>query len=139
MSRPIGLAKTGGRKAGTPNKKTLSLQESLEANDFNLVDKLLELYPYLDTDKQAYTLLQLLSYVYPKRKSVENVVNLNNTNPEEKPNHIELEDEKHKRKVRILEYQKTLMLIDDQFTKSVLSSMDENTLKKNGLKRLETP
>jgi len=38
--RPIGLPKTGGRKKGTPNRATLTLQERLEAVD---CDPLLEL------------------------------------------------------------------------------------------------
>jgi hypothetical protein len=60
-----------GRKRGTPNKKTLGLQESLEAHGLNLIGQLVNLLPDLHIDKQADVLLELMAYVYPRRKSVE--------------------------------------------------------------------
>jgi hypothetical protein len=73
MSWPKGLPKpkTGGRKTGTPNKRTVILREVLESLDFDLPKRLIELLPDLDKPKQADVLLELMSYVYPKRKAVE--------------------------------------------------------------------
>lgn len=71
MSRPIGLPKTGGRQLGTPNKKTLVLQEVLEAAGLNPAEKLCELLPQLQPREQAYVLMNLLGYIYPRRRSVE--------------------------------------------------------------------
>ena len=35
LTKPIGLPKTGGRKAGTPNKKSVWLREELENAGIN--------------------------------------------------------------------------------------------------------
>ena len=63
--------KTGGRKKGTPNKKTKELAELL--GDYNPAVSLLEI---LKSDRVPIDLkikinLDLMSYIYPKRKSVE--------------------------------------------------------------------
>ena len=63
--------KGSGRKKGTPNKKTLILSEILESLDCRVTEKLTELLPQLDPDKQADVLLELMSYLFPKRKALE--------------------------------------------------------------------
>lgn len=60
-----------GRKKGTPNKKTLILSESLEALKLDIPARLNELLPKLSYEKQADVLLELLGYIYPKRKPLE--------------------------------------------------------------------
>lgn len=62
-----------GRAKGTPNKKTQVLVEILEAKDFNVPAKLIELVNggLLLPKEQADVLLELMQYVYPKRKAVE--------------------------------------------------------------------
>ncbi|MGZ3775201.1 MAG: hypothetical protein ACXVCY_15020 [Pseudobdellovibrionaceae bacterium] len=57
-----------GRKKGTPNKKSQSLSEILNAHDFNVPEKLIELLPQLSAERQADLLLDLMGYLYPKRK-----------------------------------------------------------------------
>ena len=69
MARPTGLGKSGGRGKGTPNRKTLTLHESL--GDLDVPKRLIELMPMLDPAKQADVLVQLMSYLYPKRKAIE--------------------------------------------------------------------
>lgn len=71
MAKPQGSHKTGGRFKGTPNKKTLVLQDALEKCGIDVVAKLAELLPRLPAEKQADILMNFLSYLYPKRKSVE--------------------------------------------------------------------
>jgi hypothetical protein len=71
MSRRSGLPKTGGRLAGTPNKKTLMLQEVLESKGVNPAERLCELLPRLQPKEQSQVLLELLGYLYPRRKAVE--------------------------------------------------------------------
>lgn len=66
--RPSGLPKTGGRKKGTPNKKSYLLDYHLEENDFDLVKELLTLYPTLENQQKVNLLLKLLEFSYPKRK-----------------------------------------------------------------------
>lgn len=73
MARPIGLSKTGGRKLGTPNKKTLVLQSVTDALNLDVPRRLGELLPELDPAKQADVLLELMSYIYPKRKAIEHL------------------------------------------------------------------
>lgn len=60
-----------GRKKGTPNKKTLVLSESLEKLKLDIPARLNELLPLLSYEKQADVLLELMSYIYPKRKPLE--------------------------------------------------------------------
>lgn len=62
---------TSGRKKGTPNKKTLILSESLENLKLDVPARLNELLPLLPYEKQADVLLELMSYLYPKRKPLE--------------------------------------------------------------------
>lgn len=71
--RPIGLPKSGGRKKGTPNRATLTLQEKLETVD---CDPLLELATIAMNSKnpieiRVRCLMEIALYVYPKRKAVD--------------------------------------------------------------------
>ena len=63
--------KTGGRQKGTPNKKTTDLLERL--GNYNPLDALLAISQDEDTplEIQVKINLDLMNYVYPKRKSVE--------------------------------------------------------------------
>ena len=63
--------KTGGRQKGTPNKKTADLLERL--GNYNPLDTLLAISQDEDTplEIQVKINLDLMNYVYPKRKSVE--------------------------------------------------------------------
>ncbi|MFV8248092.1 hypothetical protein [Bdellovibrio bacteriovorus] len=78
-----------GRQKGTPNKKTQLLNEILDAKDFCIPEKLMELLPSLSPEKQADILVDLMSYVYPKRKAIEQLnlnagfVDLNSMNNEQ--------------------------------------------------------
>lgn len=65
-----GKAKTGGRKKGTPNKRTKELAEVL--GSFDPADKLVQIYNETDDlDLKAQICRDLLKYVYPQRKAVE--------------------------------------------------------------------
>lgn len=69
MSFEIGHKKAGGRKKGTPNKKSEYLFDHLEELKFKPVERLIELLPNLPSEKQANVLLHLLAFLYPKRKA----------------------------------------------------------------------
>lgn len=69
MSFEAGHKKAGGRKKGTPNKKSGYLSEALEARQFEPVDRLVEILPNLPIEKQAQVILHLLTFIYPKRKA----------------------------------------------------------------------
>lgn len=71
MPKTTGAPKTGGRKKGTPNKRTQVLHEVLDELGFDVIEKLNKLLPQLKPDKQAGVLLDLLTYLYPKRKAIE--------------------------------------------------------------------
>lgn len=60
-----------GRKKGTPNKKTLVLSEILDSLDCDVPSKLIEILNQLEPEKQADVLLELMSYLFPKRKALE--------------------------------------------------------------------
>jgi hypothetical protein len=86
-----GKLKTGGRKRGTPNKKTQELLGLLEEKNFNPAEKLISVYrraiksfdnskgssgqgpdmtfKYLEIAEKAAS--DLMQYVYPKRKAID--------------------------------------------------------------------
>lgn len=70
MSRPTGLPKTGGRKRGTKNLKTLVLRESLNRVGFDIIQELHDIYPELDTQMKAKVLLSFLPYLFPKPEAI---------------------------------------------------------------------
>lgn len=65
--------KTGGRKCGTPNKRTLGFQSSIEAKlGKSLSESLLEdIVAIEDPVQRARLKMDLLPYIYPRRKAVE--------------------------------------------------------------------
>ena len=73
MSRPAGLPKTGGRRKGTPNRRTMELQERIEellgGND--LPGAILAKAKKLPPHQQVQILMELMPYVYPRKKATE--------------------------------------------------------------------
>lgn len=65
--------KTGGREAGTPNKRTADLMERLEGLGCDPLEGLARIAddPSTDTALRARVYADLLQYLYPKRKAVE--------------------------------------------------------------------
>ena len=74
MPRSQGLPKTGGRKKGTPNKTTQDLKELLETMNLNIPEQICQLLPQLPVEKRTDVLLNLLSYIYPKRRAIEHQI-----------------------------------------------------------------
>lgn len=70
MSRSKGTPKTGGRKKGTRNLKTLVLRESLDRVGFDIVQELRDLYPKLEPETQAKILMSFLQFLFPKPAAV---------------------------------------------------------------------
>jgi hypothetical protein len=71
--RPVGLAKTGGRQKGTPNRATISLQDKLAGLGCDPLGELVRIArdskTKVETTVQIY--FALLPYLFPKRKPVE--------------------------------------------------------------------
>ena len=65
--------KTGGRVAGTPNKRTQELVSRLEALGVDPVLGLAEIAkdPMASIDLRARVLIDLMQYVWPKRKALD--------------------------------------------------------------------
>lgn len=63
--------KTGGRKKGTPNKRSLPrIDEAL--GDFDIIQEFKKLYYTTDKeDIKALILKELMKYKYPQKKAVE--------------------------------------------------------------------
>lgn len=81
--------KKGGRPKGVPNKRTLEIQERLEAMGCDPLTGLAEIAQQLKTTKtaaglklRAWCLAELAQYVAPKRKAVEHSGALDLTMPE---------------------------------------------------------
>jgi hypothetical protein len=72
MSCKKGSPKTGGRKAGTPNKVTASMRERISAlleEKWDDLEKAIE--DIKDPEKKARIMLDLMQYSVPKLASVE--------------------------------------------------------------------
>jgi len=76
MAFQPGHKKFGGRRKGTPNSKTTNLNELLDKHNCSLPLRILELIPKLEPKDQAKIYLDLMAYVYPKRKAVESNLSL---------------------------------------------------------------
>ena len=86
MERHSGTPKTGGRKAGTPNKRSVHLQDALDESGLEPIALLCELTPSLPPREQAGILMNLLPYLYPRHKSIEIAT------PNEEPKFLTLVD-----------------------------------------------
>lgn len=62
---------TSGRKPGTPNKRTTMLVDTLDSLEIEPIRKIVDLLPMLEPKEQVGVYLDLLAYVFPKRKAVE--------------------------------------------------------------------
>lgn len=60
-----------GRRPGTKNKRSEHLSEVLASIDINVPEELMALIPELKPEKRADVLLELMGYLYPKRKALE--------------------------------------------------------------------
>lgn len=69
VGRPVGLPKTGGRVAGTPNKKSLIFRERLEAAGCDIHQVLAEALLTKDHETVA-SIASLLPYLAPRLKEV---------------------------------------------------------------------
>jgi len=67
MSRQPGAPKTGGRKQGTPNRRTGILVEELHCLGFHPAAELVKLIPKLEPEAQARALLSIMGFLYPKK------------------------------------------------------------------------
>ena len=65
--------KTGGRKAGTPNRKATEITELLESLGHNPIEAMVRIAPNpkASLELRGRMNAELAQYVYPKRKAVE--------------------------------------------------------------------
>lgn len=72
IPKPKGSPKTGGRQAGTSNKRTYSAIKTLEELKLDPLAELskMALEPSLDFNLRANILKELCHYAYPKHKAV---------------------------------------------------------------------
>ena len=68
-SKPPGA----GRKKGTPNKRTVEIEELFRRHHFNPIERMIELCnkPRVPLEIKAQFLKELAQYGWPKRKAVE--------------------------------------------------------------------
>ena len=73
IPRPKGLAKTGGRVRGTPNRKTELVAKTLAKLGCDPIEglALIALDPETKPEVEVRCLSELAQYVYPKRKAVD--------------------------------------------------------------------
>lgn len=64
--------KNSGRKAGTPNKKTVGLEAKLQEKGLDVAAEMINLFNTVEDDGLKYNILkELMKYVYPQRKAVD--------------------------------------------------------------------
>jgi hypothetical protein len=85
MSRPIGLPKTGGRARGTPNHRTNDLKELIEGRlGSSIPEAILARLTRVSPRDQIRALMDLMAFVYPKRKPIEKPVEVQHSAEERK-------------------------------------------------------
>jgi hypothetical protein len=67
QERPV----NSGRQKGIPNRKTLILRDTFKELGQDLPTKIMEILPQLSPEKQIDVYMELMQYVYPKRKAIE--------------------------------------------------------------------
>jgi hypothetical protein len=69
----VGHKKVGGRKQGTPNKRSLALRQALEAHGCRLEEQIAGLLtdPAVEQTLKADLVAKLLPYVYPQLRPVD--------------------------------------------------------------------
>lgn len=92
MPRPTGQSKTGGRTKGTPNRRSKQLEEILHSVKLNVPERIVELLPKLAPKEEVQVLLQLMPYLYPRRKALEGSVSLGHTSEPHEPPTLSLEE-----------------------------------------------
>lgn len=71
MAKAVGSEKSGGRKKGTPNKRSLGFGEVLAERGIDLLEEILEEAKTLTASERVSVYVSLLPYQYPKRKPTE--------------------------------------------------------------------
>jgi hypothetical protein len=66
-----GHIKIGGRKKGVPNKRSLGFLKNLEELGLDPIKIIAENIHQLDPQRKVQASLQLLDFVYPKRKAID--------------------------------------------------------------------
>jgi hypothetical protein len=80
-----------GRKKGTPNRKTQTLEQFFDDHGLFVPERIVLILPTLEGRDQAKVLLELMQYLYPKRKAIEHSGSID-TNPYMNKSVQELED-----------------------------------------------
>ncbi|MFV8258302.1 hypothetical protein ACNQKP_10870 [Bdellovibrio bacteriovorus] len=71
MGKAPGSPKTGGRKKGTPNVRTFDLCATLSDRAIDPLDEILKEAKRLSGRDRVKIYMELLPYIYPKRKPAE--------------------------------------------------------------------
>lgn len=71
MGKAPGSPKTGGRKKGTPNTRTFDLCATLAHRGLDPLDEILKASQSLSARDKIKIYLEILPYLYPKRKPTE--------------------------------------------------------------------
>lgn len=63
--------KTGGRKAGTPNKTTAEIKDLMQAFLESKIDELDEVYNQLEPKDKVNAIIKMLPYIVPKQMQMD--------------------------------------------------------------------
>lgn len=79
MARSARYPRTGGRKKGTPNRRSLDLAEQLRFIGLDVPAEIDKVLPELNAVERSNTLLEQMAFLFPKRKAVEHSGEILNT------------------------------------------------------------
>lgn len=89
--------KTGGRKKGTPNKKTVSFRQALNEQGFDVSESMVSLYSSTDNDSIKLAIIELaLKYSQPVPKAKEE------NNPDEEDSSEDTTDMSNDQLIKII-------------------------------------
>lgn len=88
MPRATGTPKTGGRKKGTPNGRTGELVDQLADSGLDVVSEIAKALPELEAETRVETLMELMGFLFPKRKAIEHSGQLETAVPPGQSNEI---------------------------------------------------
>lgn len=77
MGKPVGSPKTGGRKKGTPNAKFWGFLEVLQSRGIEPLGEILDELQRLSGPEKIKVYIDLLPYLYPKRRPTDQTLSLN--------------------------------------------------------------
>jgi hypothetical protein len=121
MPRPHGTPKTGGRKSGTPNRRTGQLADQLAALGLDVPAEIAKALPDLNAELRVKVLMDLMTFLFPKRKAIEHSGEV--ACPQAPEDREATPEEKAERHARLIKFTKTMIVLDKEVALTVIKTL----------------